>query len=166
VAPAPVGWVAYAHAMRIACGFDHAGVPLRDAVIGELRAAGHEPIDLGTAEDYPDVALAVSRAVLAGTAARGIAVCGSGAGVAVAATKVPGIRAATLHDHYSAHQGVEHDDVNVACLGARVIGPLIAAEVVRAFAGATFSGEARHVQRLREIAVIERDGANADLASA
>jgi ribose 5-phosphate isomerase B len=116
--------------MKIACGFDHAGFPLKDATLAAVRAAGHEPIDLGTDStdpvDYPDYALAVGRAVVAGEADRGIIVCGSGAGVAVAAAKIPGIRACCIHDHYTAHQGVEHDDVNVLCMGARVIGPATA----------------------------------------
>ncbi len=147
--------------MRIACAFDHAGVPLRGVTLGVLAEAGHDVLDLGTDStepvDYPDVALAVARAVLSGGAERGVLVCGSGAGVAVAASKVPGIRAATCHDTYTAHQAVEHDDANVLCLGGRVIGPALAAEVLVAFASATFSGEERHVRRLAKIAQIERD---------
>jgi ribose 5-phosphate isomerase B len=146
--------------MRIACGFDHAGVPLRDEALGVLTAAGHEVLDLGTDSlepvDYPDVALAVARAVLSGSAERGVLVCGSGAGVAVAASKVPGIRAATCHDTYTAHQAVEHDDVNVLCLGARVVGPELAADILRAFAAASYSGEERHQRRLAKITAIER----------
>lgn len=145
--------------MRIACGFDHAGVPLRTAVLGALRDAGHELLDLGTetAEpvDYPDVAVAVTTALLAGEAERGVIVCGSGAGVSVAACKVPGIRAATVHDSYTAHQAVEHDDLNVLCLGARVIGPEPAREIVTTFAAASFSGEERHARRLGKINAIE-----------
>lgn len=146
--------------MRIAVGFDHAGFPLKEHVLSELRGAGHDPIDLGTHStdpvDYPDVALKVGRAVVGGDAERGIVVCGSGAGVAVAAAKIDGIRAATIHDTYTAHQGVEHDDLNVLCLGARVIGPETAGEIVRAFAGASFSGEERHVRRLEKVREIER----------
>ena len=145
--------------MRIACAFDHAGVPLRQTVFDTVRAAGHEPVDLGTNStepvDYPDVARAAADAVLDGRADRAVVVCGSGAGVAVAACKVPGIRAATAHDTYTAHQAVEHDDVNVLCLGARVVGPAYAAEIIAAFAGAEFSGEERHVRRLAKIQAIE-----------
>ena len=145
--------------MKIACGFDHAGFPLKEAVLDVLRDAGHEPLDLGTHSsepvDYPDVALAVCRSIRGGEADRGVVVCGSGAGVAVAATKVDGIRAATAHDTYTAHQAVEHDDVNVLCLGARVVGPAYAAEIIAAFSAAEFSGEERHVRRLAKIQAIE-----------
>src|SRR5215210_9335431 len=147
--------------MRIACAFDHAGFPLKPIVLETLTAAGHEAIDLGTNStepvDYPDVARAAADAVLDGTAVRAVVVCGSGAGVAVAACKVPGIRAATAHDTYTAHQAVEHDDVNVLCLGARVIGPALAAEIIAAFALAAFSGEERHVRRLGKINAIEHE---------
>ena len=153
--------------MRIACGFDHAGSPLRETVFEVLAEAGHEALDLGTDStepiDYPDKALAVARAVAGGDADRGVIVCGSGAGVSVAATKAPGIRAATTHDTYTAHQGVEHDDLNVICLGARVVGPALAAEIVRAFVGASFTGEERHRRRLGKVAAIERDGLEAEL---
>ncbi len=152
--------------MRIACGFDHAGVSLREVVFDAVTAAGHESLDLGTddaetPDDYPDRALAVARAIREGEAKRGILCCGSGAGVAVAASKVDGIRAAMAHDTYTARQCVEHDDVNVLALGARVIGPEIASELVAAFAAAEFSGEERHVRRLAKIAAIERDGLEA-----
>ena len=147
--------------MKIACAFDHAGFPLKPVVLETLIAAGHEPIDLGTNStepvDYPDVARKAADAVLDGSAERAVVVCGSGAGVAVAACKVPGIRAATAHDTYTAHQSVEHDDVNVLCLGARVIGPALAADVIRAFLGAQFTGEGRHVRRLGKIREIERE---------
>jgi ribose 5-phosphate isomerase B len=146
--------------MRIACGFDHAGVPLRDAVVAALERDGHTVLDAGTYDDYPYAAAAVARR-LDGEAERAVLVCGSGAGVSVAATKLAGVRAATVHDGYTAHQGVEHDDLNVLCLGARVIGPELAAEIVRAFASAGFSGEERHVRRLGQIAALERDGAQA-----
>ncbi len=153
--------------MRIACGFDHAGFPLKESVLATVREAGHEPIDLGTNStepvDYPDVALAVCRAVRGGEAERGVVVCGSGAGVSVAAAKVPGIRAATVHDTYTAHQGVEHDDMNVLCMGARVIGPNLAHDILLAYAAATFTGEERHRRRLAKIEAIERDGLEADL---
>lgn len=154
--------------MRIACAFDHAGVSLRDVVLGAVAEAGHEAIDLGTddatnADDYPDHALAVARAVVEGEAERGILVCGSGAGVAVAACKVPGIRCAMAHDTYTAHQCVEHDDVNVLAMGARVIGEAIAADLVAAFCGAEFTGEERHARRLAKVARIEHDGLAAEL---
>jgi ribose 5-phosphate isomerase B len=147
--------------VRIACAFDHAGFPLKPVVLETVRSAGHEPIDLGTDStepvDYPDVARKAADAVLDGTADRGVVVCGSGAGVSVAACKVPGIRAATVHDTYTAHQAVEHDDINVLCLGARVIGPSYAAEIIAAYALAEFSGEERHVRRLAKIDAIERE---------
>jgi ribose 5-phosphate isomerase B len=154
--------------MRIACGFDHAGVILREVVLEAVRDAGHEPLDLGTddavaPDDYPDRALDVARAIRSGDAERGVLCCGSGAGVAVAACKVDGIRCAMAHDTYTARQCVEHDDVNVLALGARVIGPVIAAELVTAFAGAEFTGEERHVRRVGKIAAIERDGLDAEL---
>jgi ribose 5-phosphate isomerase B len=145
--------------MRIACAFDHAGFPLKVIVLETLRAAGHEVLDLGTDStepvDYPDKARDAARAVLGGEAERAVIVCGSGAGVAVAACKFPGIRACTAHDTYTAHQSVEHDDVNVLCLGARVIGPALAAEIVAAYALAEFTGEERHLRRLAKITAIE-----------
>jgi ribose 5-phosphate isomerase B len=149
--------------MNIACAFDHAGVPLRETVITALQSAGHDPQDLGTADDYPDVALRVCRAVLDGEAERGIVVCGSGAGVSVACCKVPGIRATVAHDHYTAGQMVGHDNCNVLCIGARVVGTAIAAELVQAFAEAQFTGEERHVRRLGKVDAIERDGLQANL---
>jgi ribose 5-phosphate isomerase B len=147
--------------MRIACGFDHAGMPLRDAVVAALEQSGHVVLDVGTHDDYPYAAAAVAQALASEDAERAVLACGSGAGVSVAASKLPGVRAATVHDGYTAHQGVEHDDLNVLCLGARVIGPELAAEIVRAFASAGFSGEERHVRRLGQIAALERDGAQA-----
>jgi ribose 5-phosphate isomerase B len=147
--------------MKIAAAFDHAGFPLKGMVIDTLTQLGHEVVDLGTNStepvDYPDIALAGARAVVDGTVERSVVVCGSGAGVAVAACKVPGVRAACAHDTYTAHQCVEHDDVNVLCLGARVIGPALAADVIRSVAGAAFTGEERHVRRLGKIAAIERE---------
>jgi len=146
--------------VRIACAFDHAGVPLRQFVFETLEGLGHETVDLGVATadpvDYPDIARLAAERVLDGSADRGVIVCGSGAGVAIAACKFPGIRAFVGHDTYTAHQAVEHDDGNVLCMGGRVIGPLIAAEVLAAFCGASFSGEERHVRRLAKIADIER----------
>lgn len=147
--------------MKIACAFDHAGFPLKPIVLETLDAAGHEAIDLGTWStdpvDYPDTAREAAEAIRSGRAERAVVVCGSGAGVAVAACKVPGIRAATAHDTYTAHQAVEHDDVNVLCLGARVIGPAYAAEIIAAYAMAEFSGEERHKRRLGKIQAIERE---------
>lgn len=148
--------------MIVACGFDHAGVPLRARIVAAVEQAGHEVLDLGTDRpepiDYPDKALEVGRAIVSGQAERGIIVCGSGAGVAVAACKIHGIRAATIHDTYTAHQAVEHDDVNVLCLGGRVIGPEIAAEITAAFLRAVVSSEERHVRRRAKIDEIERTG--------
>ena len=147
--------------MKIACAFDHAGFPLKEVVMETLRAAGHEPVDLGTWStdpvDYPDTARSACVAVLGGQAERAVVVCGSGAGVAVAACKFPGIRAATAHDTYTGHQAVEHDDVNVLCLGARVVGPALAGEIITAFLGARFTGEERHVRRLGKINAIEKE---------
>jgi ribose 5-phosphate isomerase B len=146
----------------VACGFDHAGVPLRGRLLGLIEELGHEVLDLGTDRadpiDYPDKALEVGRAVVAGRADRGIIVCGSGAGVSVAACKIRGVLAATIHDSYTAHQAVEHDGVNVLCLGGRVIGPELAAEVVANFLGAQISDEERHVRRRAKVAEIERTG--------
>jgi ribose 5-phosphate isomerase B len=147
--------------MRVALAVDHAGVPLRETVLDTVRDLGHELHDLGQHDDYPDVALALGRAIAGGDADRGVLVCGSGAGVSVAASKLPGIRAATCHDHYTAAQSVSHDDCNVLCLGARVIGPAIAAELTAAFCAAGFGGEERHVRRLSKISIMERKGLEA-----
>jgi len=148
--------------MIVACGFDHAGFTLRDRLLPHIELLGHEVLDLGVDHgepiDYPDKALEVGRAIVTGTAQRGVIVCGSGAGVSVAAGKIVGIRAATIHDTYTAHQAVEHDDVNVLCLGGRVIGPELAAEIVTAFLGAVVSDEERHVRRRAKIDEIERTG--------
>jgi ribose 5-phosphate isomerase B len=147
--------------MRIACAFDHAGFPLKALVLEVVEGLGHEAVDLGTDStdpvDYPDTARAGAEAVRSGSVERAIIVCGSGAGVAIAACKVPGIRAACAHDTYTAHQCVEHDDVNVLCLGARVVGPALAADVIRCFLAAQFSGEERHRRRLGKIDAIERE---------
>ncbi|HXF06883.1 MAG TPA: ribose 5-phosphate isomerase B [Blastocatellia bacterium] len=145
--------------MRIVIGADHAGFEMKTEIIAYLRELGHEVIDVGTdsAEpaDYPDFALAVGMALRQGRADRGILICGSGVGASVAANKIPGIRAGLCHDTYSAHQGVEHDDVNVLVLGARVIGQALARELVAAFLKAQFSGEQRHVRRLDKVKAIE-----------
>lgn len=147
--------------MRIALASDHAGYPLKQHLLEYLRGQGHDVLDLGvdTADvpaDYPDAAEAVARAVLDGRAERGILACGSGVGACIAATKFPGIYAAICHDTYSAHQGVEHDNMNVLCVGARIIGPALAEELVEAFLGARFSGEERHVRRFGKVQAIER----------
>lgn len=147
--------------MRIAVGADHAGTPLNDIAIAELCKVGHEIVDLGThdptkPDDYPDYAAAVAEEVISGRCERGLLICGSGVGVSVAANKVPGIRAAMCHDTYSAHQGVEHDNMNVLCLGARVIGPELMLDLVRAFLAARFTGEDRHRRRLAKIAALEQ----------
>jgi ribose 5-phosphate isomerase B len=138
---------------------DHAGFEMKRDLAEILRGQGHEVLDLGThstaAVDYPDCAQSVADALTDGRADRGIIVCGSGAGVSIAANKVSGIRAAVVHDTYTAHQAVEHDDMNVLCLGARVIGPALARELVVAFLGAKFSGEERHQRRLNKILAIE-----------
>ena len=148
--------------MIVACGFDHAGYPLRDRLLQVVTGAGHEVLDFGTDRlepvDYPDKALDVGRAVASGRAQRGIIVCGSGAGVSVAAAKIRGVRAATIHDTYTAHQGVEHDAVNVLCLGGRVIGVEVAAQIVVTFLAARVSGEERHVRRRAQVDEIERTG--------
>ena len=146
--------------MRVAVAFDHRGVKLRDAVIGEIVALSHEVHDLGTDDasvriDYPDKAQEVGDAIRSGDSERGVLVCGSGVGAAVAACKLPGIRAAICHDTYSAHQGVEHDDMNVLCLGSRVIGNELAREIVQAFLNARFSDEERYRRRLNKIRQME-----------
>ena len=148
--------------MRVAVAFDHRGVRLRERVLEELAALGHDVVDLGTDTDavrvdYPDKARAIGEAIRAGDADRGIFVCGSGVGASVAACKLPGIRAAICHDAYSAHQGVEHDDMNVLCLGSDVVGPELAADLVRTFLTAEFGGGDRYVKRLEMIADLERN---------
>ncbi len=151
--------------MIVACGFDHAGFTLRDRLMPLIEQLGHTVLDFGTDNatpiDYPDKALEVGRAVSDGRAERGILVCGSGAGVSVAASKIRGVRAATIHDTYTAHQGVEHDAVNVLCLGGRVIGAEVAAEIVEAFLRAEVSMEERHVRRRAKVDEIERTGGQA-----
>jgi ribose 5-phosphate isomerase B len=147
--------------MRVAVAFDHRGVKLRERVLEEVVRAGHDPVDLGTDApepriDYPDKAREVGDAILNGDAERGIFVCGSGVGASVAASKLAGIRAAICHDTYSAHQGVEHDDMNVLCLGSEVIGPELTGELVRTFLGAKFDGGERYVRRLEKIEEMEK----------
>jgi ribose 5-phosphate isomerase B len=147
--------------MRVAVAFDHRGVKLRDAVLSEIVALGHELLDLGTDTDavridYPDKAQEIGDAIRSGDAERGVFVCGSGVGASVAASKLRGIRAAICHDTYSAHQGVEHDDMNVLCLGSEVIGAELAAELIRVFLRAEFDGGERYVKRLQKIENLER----------
>jgi len=146
--------------VKVAVGFDHRGVKLRERIVEELEALHHEIVDLGTdtdAEriDYPDKARELGAAIVDGRAERGILVCGSGVGASVAACKVAGIRAAVCHDVYSAHQGVEHDDLNVLCLGSEIVGAELALDLVRAFLGARFDGGERYVERLRKITAME-----------
>ena len=145
--------------MKVAVAFDHRGVALREAVLASL--AGHEPLDLGTHSaavriDYPDKAREVGDAIHAGAAERGVIVCGSGVGAAVAANKMTGIRAGICHDLYSAHQGVEHDDMNVLCLGSEIVGAAVACELVKVFLAARFDGGERYVARLEKVAAMER----------
>jgi RpiB/LacA/LacB family sugar-phosphate isomerase len=146
--------------VRIALGSDHAGFGLKQEIAALLKKDGHEVVDVGAhstaPSDYPDYAEAVARAVLDGKAERGVLVCGSGVGASVAANKLPGVRAAVCHDVYSAHQGVEHDDMNVLVLGGRIVGPALAEELVWAFVSARFSGEERHLRRLEKVKAIER----------
>jgi ribose 5-phosphate isomerase B len=152
--------------MRIAVACDHAGFPLKSTIIAVLEATGHQVVDLGTNStdpvDYPDFAAAAGEAILQGKAERAVLLCGSGVGAAVAANKLRGIRAGVCHDVYSAHQGVEHDDVNVLTLGTRVIGPALAEDLVRAFVAARFTGESRHVRRLAKVAALEARGGTHD----
>ncbi len=148
--------------MKVAVAADHAGSILLTSVVEEVGRLGHEVLDLGihdpeTPDDYPDRAADIAAALKEGRAERGVLICGSGVGASVAANKVRGIRAALCHDTYSAHQGVEHDEMNVLCLGSRVIGVELALELVRAFLGAEFSGEDRHRRRLKKIAVMESE---------
>jgi len=148
-------------AMKLVVASDHGGFPLKGRVIEELQKLGHQVEDLGTCSadpvDYPDYARAVAQAILQGRAERAVLICGSGAGACVAANKFRGIRSATCHDSFSAHQCVEDDDVNVLCLGARVVGPELALELVRMYVGAVFSGAERHRRRLAKVAAFEAE---------
>jgi ribose 5-phosphate isomerase B len=148
--------------MKVAVGFDHRGVKLRERILQELESLGHDAVDLGTDSseqriDYPDKAREIGEAIRSGAAERAVLVCGSGVGAAVAACKLPGIRAAICHDVYSAHQGVEHDDMNVLCLGSEVVGAELAADLVRAFLRAAFDGGERYVRRLEKIEEMEKE---------
>jgi ribose 5-phosphate isomerase B len=147
--------------MRVAVAFDHRGVKLRERVLEEVVRAGHELVDLGVDSpepmiDYPDKAREVGETIRGGDAERGVLVCGSGVGASVAASKLVGIRAATCHDTYSAHQGVEHDDMNVLCIGSEVVGPELTGELIRTFLGARFDGGERYVRRLEKVRELER----------
>ena len=147
--------------MRIVIGSDHAGYELKQEIAAYLRELGHEVIDVGTNStapvDYPDFAAKVARAVLASTGSRGVLICGSGVGASIAANKIHGARAGLCHDSYSAHQGVEHDDMNILVLGARVIGTELAKELVKNFLSANFTHEERHVRRVGKIIALEEE---------
>ena len=151
--------------MRVAVAFDHRGVHLREGLLETLRDGGHDVVDLGTDTDavridYPDKAREIGEAIQGGDAERGVLVCGSGVGAAIAVSKMRGIRGSIAHDVYSAHQGVEHDDMNVLCLGSEVIGPSVAAELVKAFLAAQFDGGERYVARLKKVEAMERQMSN------
>lgn len=145
--------------MRVAVACDHAGFPMKNTILETVRSLGHEAVDLGThsaeSVDYPDFALKLAQEILEKRAERGILVCGSGVGACIAANKIKGIYAGVCHDVYSAHQGVEHDDMNVLCLGARIIGPELARELVISFLNASFSAEERHLRRVAKVRAIE-----------
>ena len=155
--------------MKVAVGSDHAGFTLKQEVAESLRKEGYDVVDVGTnstaAVDYPDYAEKVALAVKDGRAERAVLICGSGVGACVAANKVPGIRAAICHDVYSAHQGVEHDDMNVLCLGSEVVGAELAADLVRSFLQAQFDGGERYVKRLEKVARMEKELAHGEVTS-
>ena len=147
--------------MRVGIATDHGGFSLKEDLVAQLRAAGHEVIDFGADklrpdDDYPDFVVPLAQAVAAGTVERGVAVCGSGVGASVCANKIPGIRAALIHDHFSAEQGVEDDHLNVICLGGRTVGPSVAWELVQTFLAAEYSQAARHLRRLMKVSILER----------
>ena len=146
--------------MRVGIATDHGGFGLKEELVAQLRAAGHEVVDFGAHasspdDDYPDFVLSLARAVVAGKVDRGLAICGSGVGASVCANKVPGIRAALIHDHFSARQGVEDDHMNVLCMGGRTVGPAVAWDLVQTFLGAEFSQAERHLRRLGKVAHLE-----------
>ncbi len=156
--------------MRVAVAFDHRGVKLRERLLSVVGELGHDVVDLGTDApelrvDYPDKAQEVGDAIRSGAAERAVFVCGSGVGASVAASKLPGIRAAICHDAYSAHQGVEHDDMNVLCLGSEVVGAELAADLVRTFLQAQFDGGERYVKRLEKVARMEKELAHGEVTS-
>lgn len=148
--------------MRVAIACDHGGFPLKGTILAAVQESGHEVLDLGafdeTSSDYPDFAEKIGQALVSGETERGILICGSGIGACIAANKIKGVYAGLCHDTYSAHQGVEHDDMNVLCLGARIIGPALATELVQAFLGAVFSREERHLRRVGKVRAIEAKG--------
>ncbi len=146
--------------MRVGIATDHGGLALKEYLVEQLRTAGHEVVDFGAYsmnadDDYPDFVIPLAQAVAAGKVERGLAVCGSGVGASICANKIPGIRAGLVQDHYSAHQGVEHDDMNILCVGGRVLGFSAAQDLVDAFLAARFTGAERHVRRLRKVAALE-----------
>jgi ribose 5-phosphate isomerase B len=146
--------------MRVGIATDHGGFELKEELKSYLRDTGHVVVDLGARElnqsdDYPDFVIPLAKSVAAGTVDRGVAVCGSGVGASVCANKIPGVRAGLVQDHYSAHQGVEHDDMNILCMGGRVVGALVARDLVDAFLAASFTGEERHIRRLAKVAALE-----------
>ena len=146
--------------MRVGIATDHGGFGLKEELVAQLRAAGHEVVDFGAHasspdDDYPDFVLPLARAVVAGKVDRGVAICGSGVGASVCANKVPGTRAALIHDHFSARQGVEDDHMNILCMGGRTVGPAVAWDLVQTFLGAEFSQAERHLRRLGKVARLE-----------
>ena len=148
--------------MRVGMATDHGGFALKEALLAQIRAAGHEVVDFGAHDldpndDYPDFVVPLARAVVAGTVDRGVAICGSGVGASVCANKVPGIRAALIHDHFSARQGVEDDHMNVLCMGGRTVGPSVAWDLVETFLAGTFSRAERHERRLDKVAAVEAE---------
>jgi ribose 5-phosphate isomerase B len=156
--------------MRIAIAADHGAFELKEELVAHLRKAGHEIIDVGAyslnpGDDYPDFVIPLAQAVAAGKAERGVAVCGSGVGASVCANKISGIRAGLVHDHYSARQGVEHDDMNILCMGGRVVGSEVALDLVDTFLAARFTREERHVRRLSKIAALEAPVASRPVAN-
>ena len=147
--------------MRVGIATDHGGFSLKEEMVTQLRAAGHEVVDFGAQslspdDDYPDVVVPLAQAVAEGKVDRGVAICGSGVGASVCANKVPGIRAALIHDHFSARQGVEDDHMNILCMGGRTVGPAVAWDLVQTFLAAEFSQAERHLRRLKKVAVIEK----------
>jgi ribose 5-phosphate isomerase B len=148
--------------MRVGIATDHGGFGLKEELIAQLRAAGHEVVDFGAHsmipdDDYPDFVIPLAWAVAAGMVARGVAICGSGVGASVCANKVPGVRAALIHDHFSARQGVEDDHMNIICMGGRTVGPAVAWDLVQTFLAAEFSQAARHLRRLGKVAALEAE---------
>jgi ribose 5-phosphate isomerase B len=147
--------------MRVGIATDHGGFSLKEEMVPQLRAAGHEVVDFGAQslspdDDYPDVVVPLAQAVAEGKVDRGVAICGSGVGASVCANKVPGIRAALIHDHFSARQGVEDDHMNILCMGGRTVGPAVAWDLVQTFLAAEFSQAERHLRRLKKVALIEK----------